>query len=288
MKVANKEKKDNKVVLDIEVPKDAVLKKYDEVYEQIGKEAKVPGFRPGKVPRPVLEQHHAQLAREEVIKHLITESYEKSVKDENVDAIDLPQISDVKLDGNVLSYRAEVEVKPEITVKQVRGLKIRKDPVAVEASEVDEYVKGLKKTRGDIASDRLAKSLGYKTEEEFLDCVTKQLFLKKENEARAKLEKDLIDQVVKGASFAAPQSLVDRRAHELEHEAERQMAQYGLAAGRIKQRLEEFKPKFKVEAEKQVKVFLVLEAIAKKEGIASDDQTLNRVVEFLFAEAEWK
>lgn len=288
MKVANKEKKDNKVVLNIEVPKDAVLKKYDEVYEQIGKEAKVPGFRPGKVPRPVLEQHHAQLAREEVIKHLITESYEKSVKDENVDVIDLPQISDVKLDGNVLSYRAEVEVKPEITVKQVRGLTIRKDTVAVEASEVDEYVKGLKKTRGDIAGDRLAKSLGYKTEEEFLDCVTKQLFLKKENEARAKLEKDLIDQVVKGASFALPQSLVDRRAHELEHEAERQMAQVGLAAERIKQRLEEFKPKFKVEAEQQVKVFLVLEAIAKKEGIASDDQTLNRVVEFLFAEAEWR
>jgi FKBP-type peptidyl-prolyl cis-trans isomerase (trigger factor) len=288
MKVVNKEKKDNNVILNIEVAKDAVLKKYDEVYEQIGKEAKVPGFRPGKAPRSVLEQHHSQLAREEVIKHLITESYEKTVKDESMDVINMPQISEVKLDSGILTYKAEVEVKPDIAIKQYKGLKIKKDEIKVEASEVDEYVKNLKKSRGDVTDEKLARGLGYKSAEEFLDCVSKQLFLKKENESRAKLEKELIGQVVKAASFQVPQSLVDRRAHELEHEAEHQMAQYGLDADRIKQRLEEFKPKFKVEAEEQVRVFLVLEAIAKKEDIKSDDQTLNRVVELLFAEAEWK
>jgi FKBP-type peptidyl-prolyl cis-trans isomerase (trigger factor) len=287
MKVVNKVKTDNKVILNVEVPKDAVLKKYDEVYEQIGKDAKVPGFRPGKAPRPVLEQHHSQLAREEVIKHLITESYESSVKEQGIDVIDLPKITDVKLDASVLTYKAEVEVKPEIALKPYKGLKIKKDEIKVEISEVEEYVKNLKKSRGDISDERLARSLGYKTAEEFSDCVSKQLYLKKENESRAKLEKELIDQVIKGTSFTAPQSLVDRRAHELEHEAEHQMTQYGLAHDRIKQRIDEFRPKFKVEAEQQVRVFLVLEAIAKKENIKSDDHTLNQVVELLFAEANW-
>ncbi len=288
MKVTSKQKKENKVTLNIEVPKDAVLKKFDEVYGEIGKEAKVPGFRPGKAPRQVLEQHHSQLAREETIKHLITESYEKSVKDESLDVIDLPQISEVKLEGDILSYKAEVEVKPDIALKNYKGLKIKKDEVKVEDSEVQEYVKNLKKGREDIPDEKLAKGLGYKTSEEFLDCVAKQLFLKKENEARAKLEKDLIDQVVKQASFTVPKSLVERRIHELEHQSRHQMEQYGLPEDRIKARMEEFMPKLKAEAEEQVKVFLVLETVAKKENIKADDQMLNRVVELLFAEAEWK
>jgi FKBP-type peptidyl-prolyl cis-trans isomerase (trigger factor) len=287
MKVKSQKAKDNKVVLEVEVPKDAVLKKFDEVYQKIGQEAKVPGFRPGKAPRAVLEQHHGALAREEVIKGLITESYEKGVKDENIDVIDLPQITDVKLDANILTYKAEVEVKPEIKIKAYKGLKLKKEEVKVEAKEVTEYIAQLKKSRGDIDDERLAKSLGYKTKEEFVDCLTKQMYLKKENDVRSKLEKDLVDQLAKNSSFAVPKVLVERRIEELEHQAEHQMANYGLPADRIQQRLEEFKPKFRAEAEEQVKVFLVLETVAKLENIKADDSMPSRVVEFLFAEADW-
>ncbi len=288
MKVKSQKAKDNKVVLEVEVPKDAVLKKFDEVYEKIGQEAKVPGFRPGKAPRPILEQHHGALAREEVIKSLITESYEKGVKDENIDVIDLPQITDVKLDGNTLTYKAEVETKPEVKIKAYKGLKLKKDEVKVEAKEVTEYIAGLKKSRGDIDDERLAKSLGYKTKEEFVDCLTKQMFLKKENDVRSKLEKELIDQLAKNSALAVPKVLVERRIHELEHQAEHQMANYGLPPDRIQQRLEEFKPKFKAEAEEQVKIFLILETIAKLENIKADDSMPSKVVEFLFAEADWQ
>lgn len=288
MKVKSQKAKDNKVVLEVEVPKDAVLKKFNEVYEKIGQEAKVPGFRPGKAPRPILEQHHGALAREEVIKSLITESYEKGVKDENIDVIDLPQITDVKLDGNTLTYKAEVETKPEVKIKAYKGLKLKKDEVKVEAKEVTEYIAGLKKSRGDIDDERLAKSLGYKTKEEFVDCLTKQMFLKKENDVRSKLEKELIDQLAKNSALAVPKVLVERRIHELEHQAEHQMANYGLPPDRIQQRLEEFKPKFKAEAEEQVKIFLILETIAKLENIKADDSMPSKVVEFLFAEADWQ
>lgn len=288
MKVTAKKAKENKVMLDIEVPKEKVKKKFDEVYEKIALEAKVPGYRPGKAPRHVLEQHHSQLARQEAIKGLISDTYQESVKSENIDVIDLPEITEVKLDGDVLTYKAEVEVRPDIKIKQYKGFKLKKNEIKVEAKEVEEYIKQLKQARSnDMDDSRLAKSLGYKTKEELLDCLNKQLFLKKENEERARLEKELIGELLKNTSFAVPASLIGKRAHELEHQAAHQMADYGLPEERIKERLKEFEPKFKAEAEEQVKVFLTLETIAKLENMKADDNIASRVVEFLFAEAEW-
>ncbi|OIO35079.1 MAG: hypothetical protein AUJ74_07600 [Candidatus Omnitrophica bacterium CG1_02_44_16] len=288
MKVTVAKSSDNKVTLDIEVPKETVKKKIDEVYEKIGREAKIPGYRPGKAPRHVLEQYHSQAAREEAIKGLISDSYQESIKSENVDVIDMPAISEVKLGGDVLTYKAQVEVRPEIKIKQYKGLKLTKSEVKIEQSEVEEYVKQLKKARSqDLSDERLARGLGYKTKEEFFGCLNKQLFLKKENDQRAKLEKELIDQLVKNASFTVPVSLIEKRLRELEHQAEHQMAEYGLPEDRIKERLKEFGPKFKTEAQEQVRVFLLLETIAKLENIKMDDNMVNQAIELLFAEAEW-
>ena len=287
MKVTGKQSKANKVFFHVEVPQEAVHKKFNEVYERIGKDVKVPGFRPGKAPRPVLEQYHSQLARGEVIKGLVAESYDWSVKEEQIDVIDLPQISEVQLKDGVLTYAAEVEVKPEITIKEYKGLRLKKDALTVEVKEVAAAVADLKKDRGDIDDEKLARALGYRSQAELKDCLEKQLFLKKENEARAKLEKEVIEEVLKNSSFQLPQTLVERRRQELEHQAAHQMADYGVAEDEAKKRIAEFKPRFAAQAEEQVKVYLVLEAIAKKEGIARDDRMLNRVIELLFAEAEW-
>ncbi len=288
MKVTTKKSKENKVILDIEVPKDVVAKKFDEVYEQINKEAKVPGFRAGKVPRNVLEQYHSKFAREEVLKRLISESYSDSIKKENIDVIDVPEITEVKLESDVLTYKAEVEVKPEIKIKQYKGLKLKKNDIKVEPSELEDYLKQIKQGRpAGISDEKLAKSLGYRTKEEFMDCVAKQLYLKKENEERARLERELINQLLGNSTFVVPKILIDKRIHELEHQAEHQMANYGIPEDKAKQRMEEFKPKFKTEAEEQVKIFLILEEIAKLEKMQHDDHTINRVIEFVFSEADW-
>jgi len=287
VKVTNKQAKNNKVFLNVEVPRETVRKKFDEVYDRIGREAKVPGFRPGKAPRQVLEQHHSQLAREEVIKGLVAESYEKSIKDEQIDVIDLPQISEVKLQDDVLTYKAEVEAKPEIKISSYKGLRLRKDEVKVSVQDVTSAIEELRKDRGAIDEERLAKSLGYRSRAELAECLEKQIFLKRENEARAKLEKEVIDQVVKNSAFQVSQTLVERRRRELEHQAAHQMIDYGMEEAAVKKRLEEFAPKFAAEAVEQVKVYLVLEEIAKLEKIPQGDKVLNHVIELLFREAEW-
>ncbi|MGE5280284.1 MAG: trigger factor [Deltaproteobacteria bacterium] len=288
MKVTFKQKKDNKMLLGVEVSKELVRKKYDEVYARIGKDAKVPGFRPGKAPRHVLEQHHSALAREEVIKGLVAESYDKGVKEEQIDVIDLPEISEVRLADDVLTYKAEVEVKPEIQIKQYKGLKLKKDDISVSAKEVADAVEQLKKDRVSLDDERLARGLGYRSFAELKECLEKQIFLKKENDARAKLEKEALDQLLKNSSFTLPKTLVDRRLHELEHQALHQMADYGMNEEQARQRVKEFTPRLTAQAEEQVRVYLVLEAVAKKEEVAQDDKMLNRTIELLFREADWQ
>ncbi len=288
MKVTSKKSDKNKRILDIEVPRDTVRKKFDEVYEKINQEAKVPGFRPGKVPRQVLEQHHAKLAREEVLKSLISETYQEGVNKESLEVIDLPTITEVKLEGEILSYRAEVEVRPEVKIKQYKGLKLKKQEIKVEPSEVEEAVKQLKQAReADISDERLAKGLGYQTKEEMAEAVTRQIYLRKDNEERTRLEREIVDQLVKNSALEVPASLVTRRAEELEHQTQHQMQNYGMTPEQIAKRIEEARGRIRGEAEEQVKVFLILETIAKAENLKSDDRVMNRVIEFLFAEAQW-
>lgn len=292
MKVTSQKSKEhkNKVVLDVEVPQETVKKKFDEVYQKISQEAKIPGFRPGRAPRHVLEQHHGKLAREEAIKGLISESYKEGLQSENLDVIDLPEISDIKLDADILSYKATVEVKPEIKIKQYKGLRIHKKELKVDPSDVEEHIKQLKASRkidNDVPDERVARGLGYKTKEEFHECLRMQLYLKKENEERGRLEKELLRQLHDNCSFAVPQPLVEKRLRELEEEAAYQMMNYGIEREKIQGRLEELRPKFRADAEEQVKVFLMLEAIAKLENIAPDDQMIRRAMEFVFAEADW-
>ena len=93
MKVETKKLDETKMRLDIEVPSEMVKKKFDEVYERIGKEAKIPGFRPGKAPRDILEKHHGRLAQDEVIKDLIPEAYRQSIEKEKIGVVEVPEIS---------------------------------------------------------------------------------------------------------------------------------------------------------------------------------------------------
>ncbi|MDZ4242556.1 MAG: trigger factor family protein, partial [Candidatus Omnitrophota bacterium] len=73
MKVSVKKVDSLRRELKFEIPRDRVSKKLEEIYAELGKVAKIRGFRPGKAPRHLLEQHHGPLAREEMLKKLIPE-----------------------------------------------------------------------------------------------------------------------------------------------------------------------------------------------------------------------
>ena len=82
MKIDVKKIDATKRELRFEIPKDRVARKLDEVYVDIGKSAKVKGFRPGMAPRAVLVEHYGKFAEEEMIKKVIPEAYQEAVEKE--------------------------------------------------------------------------------------------------------------------------------------------------------------------------------------------------------------
>lgn len=124
--------------LKLEVSVKEILDKYDEVYDDFSKIAQVPGFRTGKAPRPVLEQHYSGKVKEEVLNQLISQSYQQAVKENSLEPIAYPEISEVKFENNKpLTFIATVDIKPEIKVKNYRALKIKKKNTEVSLGEID-------------------------------------------------------------------------------------------------------------------------------------------------------
>jgi FKBP-type peptidyl-prolyl cis-trans isomerase (trigger factor) len=275
--------------LNIAVSGDVVKNKFEDVFKRISGEAKIPGFRPGHAPRDILEKNYAGVAHEQVLKELVPDIYNEAVNKEGLDVIELPEISEVKLDRESLSFKAKVEVSPEIDMQDYKGIKIDYKSVTVAADEVKRAVDSLKESRKlDKADDALAKSLGYPSLAELEKILEKQIFIQKENAERQKIESQIIEDLIKKVDFKLPQGLVKRQLEDMLRQAKVDLALKGVERKKIEEEDEKMRKDLEPEAQKQVRIYLVLSAIAKKENIAFDDHMPRRVMEFLFREANWK
>jgi len=130
MKVAVKKVDAVKHELKFEIPKERVSQKFNEVYKELGKIIKVKGFRPGKVPRHILESQHSEKAKEEVLRKLVPEVYQEGIKQEQLIPLDMPEIADVDFKDGVVTFTAQLDIKPEVIIDQYKGIKVKlKSPV---------------------------------------------------------------------------------------------------------------------------------------------------------------
>ncbi|MEK6564414.1 MAG: trigger factor [Candidatus Omnitrophota bacterium] len=288
MKVEAKKLDASKVQLDIEVPQETVKKKFEEVYEKVGKEARIPGFRPGKAPRDILEKHHGRLIQDEVIKGLIPEAYRGSIEREKIDVVEMPEISQVKLESHILSFRAVVEVKPQIEIKDYKNIKLKYKKIAVGPQEIDKSLDSFKESHKISAlDDKFAKGLGYAALADMRASIERRLLTQKEDELRRQLQEDLLKQILDKARFRVPPSLIAQRLEELVKDAKVQLAIRQVPREQIASHDEKLRKELSPEAESQVKTFLVLEEIAKRENITDAEHLTQRTIEFLLSEANW-
>lgn len=288
MKTEVKKIDSTKREIDIEVSGDIVKNKFEEVFKKIGQEAEIAGFRPGKAPRDILEKHYSSIAHEEVLKSLVPEIYNKAIESENLDVVDLPKISEVKLNKDTLSFTATVEIKPQIQLKDYKGIKINYKDIEVSQEEVKARVGSIKESRKiENIDDSVAKSLGYPTFLDLEKAIKAQIYLQKENEQRIKIEQDIIKHLIKEADFTLPLSLVERQLKDMVSRGKIELALRGVSEEDISKQEDKLSEQLKPEAEKQVRIYLILEAIAKKENITLNDQMPARTMEFLLREANW-
>jgi len=278
----------SKVQINIELGTDIVKSKFEEVFEKIGKEAKIPGFRPGNAPRDLIEKNFSQAAHEQVLKELIPQYYDEAVKKEALDVIDMPEIADVKLERSSLSFKATVEVSPEIKLKDYKGIKINYKKIEVTPDDIKRNVDALKESRkAGSVDDNFSKELGFPNVGELENALKLQIAIQKENQQRTKIENELIEAVTRGVSFTAPKVMVDRQLQELLRHTKMDLAMKGMPREKIEEQEKEMLKNLEPEARKQVETYLVLSEVAKKENIALDDHMPRKVIEFLFKEAEW-
>lgn len=289
MKTEVKKIDSTKREIHIEISGEVVKNKFDKVFERIGQEAKVRGFRPGHIPRDVLEKHFSSDVHQLVLKELVPDIYNKAIEKEKLEAIELSSISEVKLDRESLSFKAKVEIIPDIAIKNYKGIRVNYKNIEVSTDEIKRNIDSLKEARkADTLDDNFAKGLGYPSLTELENAIEKQLFIQKENLRRQKMEEEIVQELTNSLDFQLPQSLIDKQLKELVRQAKVELALRGAPREEIEKQEKTLSEQLESEAKRQVKAYLVFLAIAKKENIPQDDHMSLRVMEFLLREASWQ
>jgi trigger factor len=142
----------NKVKLSVEVDESEFDKAVDAAFRKLAREVRVPGFRPGKAPRRLLEARlGSDMARQEAIRESLPDFYEKALRENDVEAIAAPEIEITGgKDAGAVSFDAVVEVMPEIRVGGYEGLRVALPNLTVTDAEVDEQVERLRTQFGEL------------------------------------------------------------------------------------------------------------------------------------------
>ena len=145
------------VVITIEVPAEQIAGPINKSYREIAKKVRIPGFRRGKAPKPIIDQMVGKdVVLDEAANDMIPDIYSEAVKDSGVIPVTMPEIEVVQIKENEpLIFTAKVQVKPEIKLGSLDDLEI--EPVE-QASLADEVDSELGKLRDKFATLDVVKS----------------------------------------------------------------------------------------------------------------------------------
>jgi len=319
MKSSIKKLKNCKHCLEVSLPAEEVKEAFDKVYSGLGKYASVPGFRQGKAPRDLLELHYSKTAREEVLKKLIPETYEKILEEHKLDPIGYPDVTDVKLDVKEgFSYKASIETRPEINLKNYKGLKLKRKSAEIKEEDLAKNMEYLREIHSQNVpkegsqekekilpklDDEFAKDLGFENLEKMKEAIRQNLKAKMVQESVSGLEAQIINQLLDSADFEIPDTLVNSEKERLIKDAEMRI-QYmealqkkenpkdpsAPAALQDQENSSNFLGKKELEenafkqAVRQVKAFFILDKIAQSEKIHLKQEDIDVYIDGLAAQ----
>ena len=120
--------------LSFDVPWADVKSELDAVYRKVGKTAKIKGFRPGKIPREILERNYREDAEGETISNLVNRYYWETLQEKDIPAVTQPEIEQKGIEAEKdFTFSATVEVEPAVEPKDYLGLELEKvEPVVTD------------------------------------------------------------------------------------------------------------------------------------------------------------
>jgi trigger factor len=138
---------EGKISLEIEVEEQIVADALNKAYLKVVKQVNVPGFRKGKVPRPILESRFGpEVLYEDALEILVPDAYDKAVEEAGIEPIDRPEIDLVQMEkGKPFIFKAIVEVKPEVKLGEYRGVEISREVREITEASMEERLAQMQK-----------------------------------------------------------------------------------------------------------------------------------------------
>ncbi len=145
-----------KRALKIEIPEDEVNKQFAQVYAELNRQVRIPGFRPGKAPMALLEKRYAKEVEEDVVRRLVPDYYERAIRQAGIVPVlvQVPPLDRVKIKKNAaFSFTATVEIKPKIELRDYRPpnpISLKPDKRTVTDEQVDRVLEALRERQAQL------------------------------------------------------------------------------------------------------------------------------------------
>jgi trigger factor len=137
--------------LQIELPPEEVSKEWDAIASSFARFAKIPGYRPGKAPRSVIEKRFRKEIQDELTKKLVSRSYHEAIEQEQLRVASLANIEDVQLgEDKSMRFRATVVTAPEFELPEYKNIPVQLPETTVSDSEIDAAIERLRDQSADF------------------------------------------------------------------------------------------------------------------------------------------
>jgi trigger factor len=132
--------------VEFELPWADVAPKLDKAYDSLRRGVKLPGFRPGKVPRAILERIYRRQVEDEVARELVERSLGQAIQENQIQPVAPPAVAEIEIkNGAPFKFSARVEVRSQVTPKDYSGIPINRRPPHVKDEQVAEALEGYRR-----------------------------------------------------------------------------------------------------------------------------------------------
>jgi trigger factor len=138
--------------LNIEVSADTISKEFDEAISVYASQVALPGFRPGKAPKQLVKSRYQKEITGRLRDHLLPKSYHEALQENDLKVVSILEMDeDIKVkEGEAMSYSVTVDIRPDISLPEYKGISLKRDVEEVKDEELQERIDGLREQRADF------------------------------------------------------------------------------------------------------------------------------------------
>lgn len=294
----------------VTIPYARFEKEKDEVFEKLAQDIKLPGFRPGKGPKDVIEEKLGMKLYSEALNQVIPEiTYEIIVK-EKLNPISAPEYDVKHIDKTKgIEYTFTFTEYPEVKLGDFSKITVKKDEITVTDKDIEEVIKNVvrsslkpeelkefekksstqKKDEKEVdfeLSDKLVEKLGYEEEKTLADLkksVKKRLEEMKKSQIESNYHNAIIAKAIELSDFTIPKVLLEQEIKNLEKDYTSRLEELQLNIEEyLKSQntsLEEKRKEWRKIAEERIGSDLILITIANKENVLPTDEDVQKEID---------